>query len=102
LSHLEHGAPARRLDGEVLRATMCRLLRASDDGAYLVYQLLIEAMDAARVAADRGVSQAVLTEQLRHAVQWIASVYEARAYAGEVSDPGLAGAVRARLGGTRG
>ena len=52
----EHGAPARRLDGQVLRDTMCRLLREGDESAYLVYQLVVEAMDPAWVAAERSVS----------------------------------------------
>lgn len=54
-----HGAPARRLDGEVLRQTMCRLLREGDESAHLVYELIVEAMDPQWVAAERGVTEAV-------------------------------------------
>jgi hypothetical protein len=32
-------------------------------------------------------------------VQWIASAYEARAYAGEIAELGLAGTVHAKLAG---
>jgi hypothetical protein len=76
----EQGAPVRHLDAELLRATMCRLVAEGDDSAYLVYQLVVEGMDAAWVAAERGVSQVVLTEQLRNAVRRIAGAYEDLAY----------------------
>ena len=76
----EHGAPVRRLDAEVLRETMCRLLRAGDDSAYLVFEFVVEGMDAEWVAAERGVSQPVLTEQTRGALRRIASAYEDVAY----------------------
>jgi hypothetical protein len=92
----EHGAPVRRLDAEMLRETMCRLLRAGDENAYLVFELVVEAMDPQWLAAERGTSVHVLTEQLREAVQWVASAYEARAYAGAVAEPGLAGFIRSR------
>jgi hypothetical protein len=75
----EHGAPLRRLDAEVLRETLCRLLSEGDEGALLVFDLVVEAMDPQWVAQDRGVTVPVLTEQLRAAVQWVAGCYEARA-----------------------
>jgi hypothetical protein len=75
----EHGAPLRRLDAEVLRETLCRLLSEGDEGALLVFELVVEGMDPEWVAQDRGGTVPVLTEQLREAVQWVASAYEARA-----------------------
>ena len=92
----ERGAPVRRLDAEMLRETMWRLLRAGDENAYLTYELVVESMDPQWLAAERGTSVHVLTEQLREAVQWIASAYEARAYSGAVAEPGLAGFIRSR------
>jgi hypothetical protein len=66
----------RRLDGEVLRETMCRLLREGDESAYLVFELLVEGMDPAWVAAERGVSALMLTELLCDAVDALAVEYE--------------------------
>lgn len=95
----EHGAPARKINGEILRETMCRLLRAGDENAYLAYDLVVEAVDPQWLAAERGVSLHTLTEQTREALQWLASAYEARLYAGAVAEPGLftAGAMRKAL-----
>jgi hypothetical protein len=50
----EHGAPLRRLDAEVLRETLCRLLSEGDEGALLVFELVVEGMDPEWVAQDRG------------------------------------------------
>jgi hypothetical protein len=83
----EHGAPVRRLDAEVLRAAMCRLLQEGDDSAYLAYQLVVEGMDAEWVAAERGVSRAALTEQLRDALSHLALQYEDVAFASLAQSP---------------
>jgi hypothetical protein len=86
----EAGAPVRHLDGEVLRAVMCRLLGEGDERAYLTHQLLIEGTDPAWLAAEYGTSVHALTEQLRAALQWIAATYEALAYGEPGAAPGLA------------
>jgi hypothetical protein len=75
----EHGAPLRRLDGELLQQTLCRLLGEGDENALLVYDVLVEGMDPQWVAEDRGVTVSVLPEQLREALRWVAGCYEARA-----------------------
>jgi hypothetical protein len=96
----EHGTPVRHLDAEVLRATMHRLLSEGDDSAYLVYQLVVEGMDAEWVAAEQGVSPAVLTEQLRNAVRRIAGAYEDLAYGHLNASPAERGSTAlARRGG---
>jgi hypothetical protein len=43
-----------------------------EDG-YLIYQLVVEGMEPAQVAAERGVSRATLVEQLRDAVDELAA-----------------------------
>jgi hypothetical protein len=69
------GAPLRHLDLEVLRTALSRLLSLDDDG-YLIYQLVVEGMEPAQVAAERGISRPVLVEQLRDAVGALATRYE--------------------------
>lgn len=95
------GAALRHLDLHMLREALSTLLRHDWEVGSVIYDLVVKGTEASVAAVERGVSLAVLTEQLRHAVQRVASAYEARAYAGEVSEPGLAGAVRARLDGKR-
>jgi hypothetical protein len=68
-------APLRHLDLEVLRAALSRLL-SLDGGGYLIYHLVVEGADPGLVAAERGVSRAVLVEQLRDAVDELAMEYE--------------------------
>jgi hypothetical protein len=63
------------LDLEVLRTALSRLLSLDDDG-YLIYQLVVEGMEPAQVAAERGISRPVLVEQLRDAVGALATRYE--------------------------
>src|SRR5919199_2973119 len=55
-------APLRHLDLEVLRQALCALLRQDDD-AFPVYQLVVEGTEPSQVAAERGISRAVLVEQ---------------------------------------
>jgi hypothetical protein len=71
------GAPLRHLDLDVLREA---LSRADDDG-YLIFQLVVEGLDPALVARERGVSRPALVEMLRDAVDQLAIAYEDTAYA---------------------
>jgi hypothetical protein len=48
---------------------------------YLIYQLVVEGVEPALVAAERGVSRLMLTELLRNAVDALAVEYEDTAYA---------------------
>jgi hypothetical protein len=57
----------RHLDVYTLRAALSRMLSLDDDG-YLIYQLVVEGAEPAQVAAERGVSRLMLTEQLRDAI----------------------------------
>jgi hypothetical protein len=77
----EHGAPTRHIEAEVLRETMCQLLREGDESAYLAYQALVEGMDADWLAAERGVSRPALVDLLRDATRDLAVAYEDTAYA---------------------
>jgi hypothetical protein len=61
---------------DVLRTALSRLLSQDDDNGYLIYQLVVEGAEPAQVAAERGVSRAVLVEQLRDAVDELAMEYE--------------------------
>jgi hypothetical protein len=54
-------------------------LSEGDEGAAIVFDLVVEGMDPEWVAEDWGITVPVLTEQLRAAVQWVAGCYEARA-----------------------
>jgi transcriptional regulator with XRE-family HTH domain len=70
------GASLRHLDREVLREALTQMLSQDDDDGYLVYQLVVEGREPALVAAEWGVSRAVLVEQLRDAVESLACRYE--------------------------
>ena len=70
------GAPLRHLDVHTLRAALLRMLSLDDDAGYLIYQLVVEAAEPALVARERDVTQAVLLEQLREAVEVLALEYE--------------------------
>ena len=59
----------------MLRQALCALLRQDDDG-FPVYQLVVEGTEPSQVAAERGISRAVLVEQLRDAVDALAVAYE--------------------------
>jgi hypothetical protein len=80
----EDGAPLRRLDFEVLREALSRMLHQEWAGASLIVQLVVVGAEPALVAAERGVNRAVLVEQLRDAVDELAMEYENVAYAGVV------------------
>jgi hypothetical protein len=75
------GAPLRRLDVDTLRKALSRMLREEWEDGYLIYQLVVEGAEPGQVAAERGVSRAVLVEQLRDAVDELAMEYEATANA---------------------
>jgi hypothetical protein len=75
-SRSEHGAPLRRLDLAVLRQALSDLLVADDEDGMLIYQLVVEGTEPARVPAERGVSRAALVEELRDAVDALAAQYE--------------------------
>jgi hypothetical protein len=75
------GAPLRHLDVHTLRAALSRMLSQDDDDGYLIYQLVVEGAEPTQVAAERGVSCAVLVELLRDAVEELAITYEDVAYA---------------------
>jgi hypothetical protein len=49
----ENGAPLRRLNLDVLRKALSRLLIEDDDEGLLVYQLVVEGTEPALVAAER-------------------------------------------------
>ena len=63
------------------REALSRLLRREWEGAALIVQLVVEGTDPAVVAAERGVSHAVLVDLLRDAVALRGARYEAIAYA---------------------
>jgi hypothetical protein len=75
------GAPLRHLDVGVLREALSRMLCYEWDDGYLIYQLVVEGAVPAQVAAEQGVSRAVLVERFRHAVDELAIEYEDVAYA---------------------
>jgi hypothetical protein len=52
------------------------MLRHEWEDGYLIYQLVVEGLEPAQVAAVRGVSRATLVEQLRAAVDELAMEYE--------------------------
>jgi hypothetical protein len=70
------GAPLRRLDVQVLHKALSRMLCYEWEDGYLIYQLAVEGAEPGQVAAERGVSRAVLVEQLRDAVDELAMEYE--------------------------
>jgi hypothetical protein len=65
----------------VLREALSRMLCYEWDDGYLIYQLVVEGAVPAQVAAEQGVSRAVLVERFRHAVDELAIEYEDVAYA---------------------
>src|SRR2546423_6295985 len=75
------GVPLRHLDVHTLREALSRLLSQDDDDGYLIVRLVVEGAEPAQVAAERGVSRAVLVERLRDAVDDLAIEYEDVAYA---------------------
>jgi hypothetical protein len=96
----EDGPRLRHLDLAVLREALSDLLRQEWEAGYLVYQLVFEGAQPSTVAAERGVSCAVLVELLRDAVDELAVTYEyvANASVGE----SVAERVRAALTRKRG
>jgi|SRR2546421_12775784 len=70
------GAPLRHLDVHTLREALSRMLCHEGEDGYLIYQLVVEGAEPAQVAAERGVSRAVLVEDLRRAVGALACRYE--------------------------
>ena len=74
------GAALRRLDAEVLREALSRMLREQWDDGSLIYDLVLEGMEPAHVAAERGTSRPAPTEQLRDAIARLALEYEHVAY----------------------
>jgi hypothetical protein len=60
----------------VLCEALGRLLCHEWEDGYLIYQLVVENMDPAAVAAERGMSRLMLTELLRDAVDALAVEYE--------------------------
>ena len=89
------GASLRRLDVHTLREALSRMLCHEWEDGYLIYQLVVEGAEPAQVAAERGVSQPALVEQLRNAVGALAVRYE-RLANGDLNDYPVA------LGGKRG
>ena len=96
----EDGPRLRHLDLAVLREALSDLLRQEWEAGYLVYQVVFEGAQPSTVAAERGVSCAVLVELLRDAVDELAVAYEyvANASVGE----SVAERVRAALTRNRG
>jgi hypothetical protein len=88
----EHGSPLRRLDLDVLRQALSRLILGGDVDGLLVYQLVVEGAEPALVAAERGVSRAALVEELREAVDALAVEYEDEANKALDRDGSCAGA----------
>jgi hypothetical protein len=74
------GAALRRLEPEVLREALSRLLRDQWVEGSLIYDLVVEGMEPAALAAERGVSRPALAEQLRDAIDQLAMEYERVAY----------------------
>src|SRR5437763_4989950 len=75
------GAPLRHLDVHTLREALSRMLCHEGEDGYLIGRLVVEGAEPAQVAAERGVSRAVLVERLRDAVDDLAIEYEDVAYA---------------------
>jgi hypothetical protein len=75
------GAPLRHLDVQVLREALSSLLREEWEEGYLIFQLVVEGVDPAHAATERGVSRPALIEMLRDAVDELAMEYEDVAYA---------------------
>ena len=65
----------------MLREALSNLLRQGDDNGHLIVDVLIEGRKSATVAAERSVSEAMLVEMLREAVDALAVEYEDAAYA---------------------
>jgi hypothetical protein len=93
------GAPLRHLDLTVLREAVSGLLRDEWEHGYLIVQLVVEGLDPAEVARERGVSRPALVELLREAVDELAIQYEDVAFAsvGQTKQE----QVQARLAGKR-
>jgi hypothetical protein len=94
------GTPLRHLDPDVPRTALSRLLSPDDDDGYLIVQLVVEGIDPALVARERGTSRPALVEQLRAAVEVLACEYEDVANAHLHENPAVS--LRAALGGKRG
>jgi acetolactate synthase regulatory subunit len=90
----------RSINLEVLSEALDRLLRFEREDGYLIFQLAVENMDPAAVAAERGVSPPILTEMLRDAVDALAVEYED--VANKSLDPRRAPGVRPALARRRG
>jgi hypothetical protein len=75
-AHSYAGAFQRHLEVGVLREALSNLLRQGEEDGYLIVDVLIEAMEPATAAAERGVSEALLVDMLRDAVEVLATAYE--------------------------
>jgi hypothetical protein len=75
------GGPARQIDREVLRAALCSLLRRKWDQGHLIVQLVVQGLEPAQVATERGIGRPALVEMLREAIGALATEYEEEAYA---------------------
>jgi hypothetical protein len=74
-------APARQIDLEVLREALSALLRDQWEDGSLIVQLVLDGLEPALVAVERGVSRRMLVDLLRDAIGKLAIVYENKAYA---------------------
>jgi hypothetical protein len=66
----------KKRSGCWLREALSRLLRAECESASLIVELVVDGTDPAVVAAERGVSRPALVEQLRAAIEALATHYE--------------------------
>jgi DNA-directed RNA polymerase specialized sigma24 family protein len=96
------GAALRRLDLETLRAALERLLARAPTQAYLLVGVALEDGPADVVAAELGLAPAQVMQELQGALAALARQYEEVAFAGEVEEPGLYGALCGRLAGEQG
>jgi hypothetical protein len=95
----EPACPRGRAGSFAIRP-QAQLLSRDDGDGYLIFQLVVDGMDPALVARERGVSRPVLVEMLRDAVDELAVAYEDTAYAHLNASP--AEQVRATLARKRG
>ena len=90
----DRGAALALLDLDTLQQALARLLRHDLLQGYMVVALAVENAPADVVASETGIDPAQLVAAARAALGALALEYEAVAFAGDVEEPGLAGAMQ--------
>jgi DNA-directed RNA polymerase specialized sigma24 family protein len=95
----DRGGALASVDVATLRAALEHLLERAPAQAYLLIAVALEDAPAEVVAAELSIAPAQVMREVQGALAALARQYEQIAFAGEVEEPGLYGALRRRVAG---